>query len=102
MSADALELKLLLRFRRHAMKFAALGKPAICVPWTTDPHWSQWTQSPNTTGHANVSITWAYLYVGVDDEGWGICLGFGDHAPELFCMIASKLRCESSDSEQPG
>ena len=35
------------RFRRHAMKFVALGKPAICVPWATDPHWPQWTQYPS-------------------------------------------------------
>ncbi|MBM3458345.1 MAG: hypothetical protein FJX77_07415, partial [Armatimonadetes bacterium] len=34
------------RFRKHLMKFAALRKPAICVPWAADPHWPQWTQYP--------------------------------------------------------
>ncbi|MFN0130748.1 MAG: hypothetical protein ACKV19_29140 [Verrucomicrobiales bacterium] len=35
-------------FRKHLMKFTALRKPAICVPWATDPHWPQWTQYPTT------------------------------------------------------
>jgi len=35
------------RFRKHLMKFVVLGKPAICVPWATDPHWPQWTRYPN-------------------------------------------------------
>ena len=36
------------RFRRHVMRFVATGKPAICVPWASDPHWPQWTQYPST------------------------------------------------------
>ena len=36
------------RFRKHLMKFTALRKPAICVPWAADPHWPQWTQYPTT------------------------------------------------------
>ena len=34
-------------FRKHVMKFVALGKPAICVPWATDPQWPQWTKYPS-------------------------------------------------------
>lgn len=34
-------------FRKHAMKFASLDRPVICVPWVTDPHWPQWTQYAN-------------------------------------------------------
>jgi len=37
-----------LRFRKHLMKFVALGKPVICVPWATDPHWPQWKQYRTT------------------------------------------------------
>tara|TARA_B100000029_G_scaffold392385_1_gene389383 strand:+ start:88 stop:1989 length:1902 start_codon:yes stop_codon:yes gene_type:complete len=33
-------------FRRHVMRFVATGKPVICVPWASDPHWPQWTQYP--------------------------------------------------------
>ena len=40
-------------FRKHLMKFVALGKPAICVPWATDPHWPQWTQYPTTEALIN-------------------------------------------------
>lgn len=35
-------------FRRHVMRFAATGKPVICVPWASDPHWPQWTQYRST------------------------------------------------------
>ena len=41
------------KFRKHLMKFVALGKPAICVPWATDPHWPQWTQYPTTEALIN-------------------------------------------------
>ncbi|MBB75855.1 MAG: hypothetical protein CMJ75_15215 [Planctomycetaceae bacterium] len=40
-------------FRRHAMRFVLLGKPAICVPWASDPHWPQWTRYPTTTDLIN-------------------------------------------------
>ncbi len=43
-------------FRKHLMKFVALGKPAICVPWATDPHWPQWTQYP--TAEALINREW--------------------------------------------
>ena len=36
------------RFRRHVMRFVATGKPVICVPWASDPHWPQWTRYPST------------------------------------------------------
>ena len=36
------------RFRRHVMNFVLLGKPVICVPWASDPHWPQWTKYPTT------------------------------------------------------
>ena len=41
------------RFRRHVMGFVLLGKPVICVPWASDPHWPQWTQYPSTTDLIN-------------------------------------------------
>lgn len=44
------------RFRKHAMKFAVLRKPAICVPWATDPHWPQWTRYP--TAAALIDREW--------------------------------------------
>jgi len=28
-------------FRPFLMKFVALGKPVICIPWAADPHWKQ-------------------------------------------------------------
>ena len=40
-------------FRKHLMKFVCLGKPAICVPWATDPHWTQWSQFADTTQMIN-------------------------------------------------
>jgi hypothetical protein len=36
------------RFRKHLMKFVALGKPVICIPWASDPHWTGWSRSENT------------------------------------------------------
>ena len=44
------------RFRKHLMKFVALGKPAICVPWATDPHWPGWTQYP--TAESLINAQW--------------------------------------------
>ena len=44
------------RFRRHLQKFVALGKPAICVPWASDPHWPQWKQYP--TADALINGEW--------------------------------------------
>lgn len=44
------------RFRKHLMKFTVLRKPAICVPWATDPHWPQWTQYP--TAAALIDREW--------------------------------------------
>ncbi len=41
------------RFRRHVMGFVILGKPVICVPWASDPHWPQWTQYPSTQDMIN-------------------------------------------------
>ena len=43
-------------FRKHLMKFTALRKPAICVPWAADPHWPQWTQYP--TAAALIDREW--------------------------------------------
>lgn len=43
-------------FRKHLMKFTALRKPAICVPWSADPHWPQWTQYP--TAAALIDREW--------------------------------------------
>ncbi|NUQ62183.1 MAG: hypothetical protein HUU20_06830 [Pirellulales bacterium] len=40
-------------FRKHLMKFVSLGKPAICVPWATDPHWPQWTRYPTAAEMIN-------------------------------------------------
>ena len=34
-------------FRKHLMKFVALGKPVVCIPWASDPHWPGWTRSKN-------------------------------------------------------
>jgi hypothetical protein len=36
------------QFRKHLMKFVALGKPVVCIPWASDPHWPGWTRSENT------------------------------------------------------
>ncbi|MBM4201837.1 MAG: hypothetical protein FJ189_11200, partial [Gammaproteobacteria bacterium] len=44
------------RFRKHLMKFVVLRKPAICVPWASDPHWPQWTQYP--TAAALIDREW--------------------------------------------
>ena len=41
------------QFRKHLMKFVVLGKPAISMPWATDPHWPQWTQYPTTEALIN-------------------------------------------------
>ena len=41
------------RYRRHAMGFVLMGKPAICTPWATDPKWPQWTQYPSTAAMIN-------------------------------------------------
>ena len=41
------------RFRRHVMAFVLMGKPVICIPWASDPHWPQWTQYPSTTALIN-------------------------------------------------
>jgi hypothetical protein len=35
-------------FRKHLMKFVALGKPVVCIPWASDPQWPGWTRSTNT------------------------------------------------------
>lgn len=35
-------------FRKHLMKFVALGKPVVCIPWASDPHWTGWTRSVDT------------------------------------------------------
>lgn len=36
------------RFRKHLMKFVALGKPVVCIPWASDPHWTGWARSQTT------------------------------------------------------
>lgn len=35
-------------FRKHLMKYVALGKPVVCIPWASDPHWSGWSRSETT------------------------------------------------------
>ena len=35
------------------MAFVLMGKPVICIPWASDPHWPQWTQYPSTTALIN-------------------------------------------------
>ena len=40
-------------FRKHVMKFVVFGKPALCVPWATDPHWRGWKQSLTTEAMLN-------------------------------------------------
>jgi hypothetical protein len=40
-------------FRKHLMKFVALGKPVVCIPWASDPHWPGWTRSANTEAMVN-------------------------------------------------
>ena len=41
------------QFRKHLMKFVALGKPVVCIPWASDPHWPGWTRSENTEAMIN-------------------------------------------------
>ena len=41
------------QFRKHLMKYVVLGKPAICIPWASDPHWTGWTRSPDTAAMIN-------------------------------------------------
>ena len=36
------------QFRKHLMKFVSLGKPVVCIPWASDPHWRGWTRSETT------------------------------------------------------
>ncbi len=40
-------------FRKHLTKFVALGKPVICIPWASDPHWTGWSQSSDTAAMIN-------------------------------------------------
>jgi len=40
-------------FRKHLMQFVALGKPVVCIPWASDPHWTGWTRSENTEAMVN-------------------------------------------------
>ncbi len=44
------------QFRKHVMKFVALGKPAICVVWAADPHWTGWP--PFTDSSALIAKEW--------------------------------------------
>jgi len=30
------------QFRKHLMKFVALRRPVLCVPWASDPQWPGW------------------------------------------------------------
>ena len=41
------------QFRKHLMKFVALGKPVVCIPWASDPHWTGWTRSKTTEAMIN-------------------------------------------------
>ena len=40
-------------FRKHLMKFVALGKPVVCIPWASDPHWTGWARSETTEAMIN-------------------------------------------------
>ena len=41
------------QFRKHLMKFVALGKPVVCIPWASDPHWTGWARSESTEAMIN-------------------------------------------------
>ncbi|MBC8876611.1 MAG: hypothetical protein H8E44_44855 [Planctomycetes bacterium] len=40
-------------FRKHLMKYVALGKPVVCIPWASDPHWTGWSKSSDTAAMIN-------------------------------------------------
>jgi hypothetical protein len=61
------------QFRKHLMKFVVLGKPVVCIPWASDPHWRGWTRSENTAA--------------MIDREWGqfpICMEF-----DVSCAVFS-------------
>jgi hypothetical protein len=61
------------QFRKHLMKFVALDKPVVCIPWASDPHWPGWTRSENTAA--------------MIDREWGqfpICMEF-----DVSCAVFS-------------
>lgn len=40
-------------FRKHLMKFVALDKPVVCIPWASDPRWTGWSGWSDTAEMIN-------------------------------------------------
>jgi hypothetical protein len=100
------------RFRKHLMKFAVLRKPAICVPWATDPHWPQWTQYP--TAAALIDREWRQFDVcrefnigcavfAVAGPHGSVSTWAGSSAPELVSLRnALRAQREAMHAIRPG
>jgi hypothetical protein len=100
------------RFRKHLMKFVALRKPAICVPWAADPHWPQWTQYP--TAAALIDREWRQFDIcrefnvgcavfSVAGPHGSVNTWAGSSAPELITLRNSlSVQREAMHAVRPG